>query len=67
MAKIETVTFSIKTSDGHFETHVTIPLSAKPEVRDVAIADWLKLAEVGLSTGVQEMSALFAAHKEDRE
>lgn len=67
MAKIETVTFSIKTSDGTFETQVTIPMSAKPDVRNAAIENWLKMAQLGLSTGAQEMAATFPAalHTED--
>ncbi len=51
------VELSIRLSNGHFETKVTVPLRAGKAERDSAIERWLRLAGEALALGVQEMEA----------
>lgn len=54
--KVEYVEFSVRLTNGHFESTLRCPLHDTDEKKRDHVAKWLQLIEMGLKLGVSEMA-----------
>jgi hypothetical protein len=51
------VEFSVRLTNGHFESVLRVPLSETEEKKKEAVDKWLRMIQMGIEFGVTEMSA----------